>query len=135
MRQFHRRSEIARTTEWGENPMENSDKIERKTLLTAFMESVKTVDHVEIKAIELAPSQRTGLHRHPCIVVGYVVDGAIVFQIEEQKNKTLRAGDAFYEPENARILRFDNASETNPAKFIAFYLLGPGDNRLIEMLE
>jgi hypothetical protein len=33
------------------------------------------------------------------------------------------------------LLRFDNASDTAPAKFIAYYLLGAGEERLIEMLE
>jgi hypothetical protein len=47
----------------------------------------------------------------------------------------LKAGDAFHEPRNAHIVHFDNASDTTPASFIAFYLLGAGEDRLIEMLD
>jgi quercetin dioxygenase-like cupin family protein len=109
--------------------------IERKALLTAVMNGANPVARVEIKEIELKAAQRTGLHRHPCAVVGYVADGAIVFQIEGEPENTLKCGDAFYEPVNVRVARFDNASETAPAKFIAFYLLGPGEDRLIEMID
>jgi quercetin dioxygenase-like cupin family protein len=111
------------------------DGVERKALLTAIMNGASPVGRVEAKEIEFKPSQRTGLHRHPCPVVGYVADGEISFQIEGEASKTLKRGDAFYEPLNARVAHFDNASDTAPAKFIAFYLLRPGEDRLIEMLD
>ena len=114
--------------------MSKSDVIVRKALLTAVMGRTESIDHVEIKSITLAPAQRAGLHTHPCHVVGYVAGGAIAFQIEGQPVRILNPGDAFHEPVNARILRFDNASDSAPATFIAFYLLSPGEERLIEML-
>jgi quercetin dioxygenase-like cupin family protein len=115
--------------------MLESAKIERKALLTVVMDGVESIERVEVKSITLAPAQRTGLHLHPCTVVGYVAEGAINFQIEGQPAKVLKPGDAFHEALGARILSFDNASETAPARFIAFYLLGPGESRLIEMLD
>jgi quercetin dioxygenase-like cupin family protein len=115
--------------------MTGHDAIVRRALLTAVMDGTESVDRVEVKSITLAPSQRTGLHRHPCTVVGYVADGAISFQVEGQSPKILRQGDAFHEPLNARILHFDNASDSAPATFIAFYLLAAAEERLIEMLD
>ncbi len=109
--------------------------IERRALLTAMVEGAQSIERVEIKSITLAPSQRTGLHTHPCTVVGYVADGAISFQVEGQGAKILEQGAAFHEPAGARILRFDNASNAAAATFIAFYLLAPGETRLIEMLD
>ena len=85
--------------------------------------------------IEFAPGQRAGLHRHPCHVVGYIASGTIVYELEGQPSQLLNAGDTFHEPENARVLRFDNASDTAPARFIACYLLKFGESRLIEMLQ
>ena len=41
----------------------------------------------------------------------------------------------FFEPANVRIPHFDNLSTTEAAVFVACYLLGPGEDRLIEMLE
>jgi quercetin dioxygenase-like cupin family protein len=108
--------------------------ITRKALLTALLTGNTSIERVEIKEIELAPGQRAGLHRHPCNVVGYIAHGTIVYELEGQPAKVLHVGDAFHEPEDARVVRFDNASETVPARFIAVYLLGPGESRLIEML-
>jgi quercetin dioxygenase-like cupin family protein len=115
--------------------MLESAKIERKALLTVVMDGVEPIERVEVKSITLTPAQRTGLHLHPCTVVGYVAKGTITFQIEGQPAKVLRQGDAFHEAIGTRILSFDNASETASATFIAFYLLGPGESRLIEMLD
>ena len=109
--------------------------IVRKELLTAAIAASKDVSRVEIKEIELAPSQQTGLHRHPCPVVGYVAHGSIRFQVEGQPAQLLAAGSAFFEPADARVVRFDNASSEAPATFVAFYLLGADDRQIIEMLE
>ncbi len=114
--------------------MTASGAIQRKALLTAMLGGSRSVERVEIKQIELAPGQATGLHRHPCPVLGYVAAGLIEFQIDGEAAQRLRQGDAFFEPDNARILRFDNASASEPAVFIAFYLLGTGEHEPIEML-
>jgi hypothetical protein len=55
----------------------------------------ESVSRVEIKEINFAAHQKTGLHLHPGPVVGYIAEGTILFQVEEQ-----------------------------PAKFIAYYRLG-----------
>jgi quercetin dioxygenase-like cupin family protein len=110
------------------------EQIVRHDLLTAALGNGRSVDRVEIKRIDLSPGQPTGPHRHPCPVVGHVVSGTILFQIEGRPAKALRAGDAFFEPANARIRHFDNPSPQEPASFVAFYLLGDDDRSLIEML-
>jgi quercetin dioxygenase-like cupin family protein len=89
------------------------------------------IERVQGARIALAPRQATGRHHHPCPVVGYVAAGTIRFQIEGQPEHIVGAGDAFHEPANARIAHFDNASDTEPAVFVAFYLLSPGEDRLI----
>jgi len=54
-------------------------------------------------------------------------------QVEGEAAVTLAAGSAFHEPAQATIARFDNASETAPMRFIAYYLVD-GEQELIEML-
>jgi quercetin dioxygenase-like cupin family protein len=112
----------------------SSDQIIRKELLTAVIAGQKKVARVEIRQIDLAPAQRTGLHSHPCPVVGYVASGTIRLQVDSEAPQTLPAGSAFFEPADTKIAHFDNASAEAPATFVAFYLLGTNDHKLIEML-
>lgn len=94
----------------------------------------RTVTHVDAREIVFQPGQRTGRHSHPCPVVGYIAEGTALFQSEgEAEPQTLTSGSAFYEPANTVIVRFDNASATEPMKFIAYYLLN-GEQELIRML-
>jgi quercetin dioxygenase-like cupin family protein len=68
---------------------------------------------VEAKEIEFEPGQQTGLHFHPCPVVGYIAKGTVLFEVEGEAPQTLHACDAFHEPANRKILHFDNASATD----------------------
>ena len=54
-------------------------------------------------------------------------------QVEGEAAVTLATGSAFHEPARATVARFDNASETAPMRFIAYYLLD-GEQELIEIL-
>lgn len=109
--------------------------ITRHGLLDEHLAGQPAVDRVKIARIELDPGQATGRHRHPCPVIGYVAAGTIRLQVADRPQQLLRPGDAFYEPANTEIPHFDNASSTEPATFIACYLLSSGETRLIEMLD
>ena len=65
--------------------------------------------------------------------MGYVVSGTLLFQIEGQSSYLIKAGEAFYEPKNQSILHFDNASDSTPLIFVAYYIL-EGDEDLITLL-
>jgi len=71
----------------------------------------------------MAPGQEVGRHLHPCAVVGYIVEGTAVYEIEGQAAQTLTAGSGFYEPPDTVIARYGNASDSQPMTFVAFYLL------------
>jgi quercetin dioxygenase-like cupin family protein len=112
-----------------------SRPVNRKTLMTAFVEPVAAVSQVRAAQIELTPGQHAGRHTHPCHVVGHVVAGEIRYQLDGEAATTLCPGDAFYEPAGATVVHFDNLSDDEPATFVAFYLLPEGDDRLIVMLD
>jgi quercetin dioxygenase-like cupin family protein len=103
----------------------------RKQLLSVPFDN-KNVTSVEVREITFEPGQETGRHFHPCPVLGYVVEGGAVVQVEGQPEQRLTAGDAFYEPAG-KVMRFDNASSERPLKFICYYLLD-GKQELIQML-
>jgi quercetin dioxygenase-like cupin family protein len=117
------------------NPARERQTIIRKPLLTGHLDSLKTIKRAEIKQIDCSPGQATGLPNHPSPVFGYIAKGAVNFQVEGVPLKTLHQGDGFFEPPNRTMLHFDNASNTEPMTFIAFYLLDENDSELIRMLE
>jgi quercetin dioxygenase-like cupin family protein len=111
----------------------NPQKIERKLLLRAELGN-SAVDNVEVRELRFSGGQETGRHLHPCAVIAYIVKGAAIVQIEGEAAHTVAAGAAVYEPANRVIARFDNASSTEPLKFVAYYLR-QGEQDLIQMLS
>jgi quercetin dioxygenase-like cupin family protein len=108
------------------------DKIIRKELLTADVGTLQ-IRKVDVREIDFQPGQKTGYHKHPCPVVSYIVSGSVLFQIEGDTVRTLKAGEVIYEPANTPIAHYDNASQTEPLKFVAYYLINK-ETVLIEML-
>ena len=90
-------------------------------LLTAQFESRKVVQ-VEVGDFHFTPGQVAPIHTHAAPAIGYVAKGDIIYQVEGERPRILREGDAFYEPAGPRILRFDNASATEEAIFVDFNL-------------
>lgn len=108
------------------------DSIIRKRIFMAEF-PVRNVSSVDVREITFKPKQKTGRHQHPIPVMGYVVSGTVLFEADGQSARVLHAGDAFYEPANTTIKHFDNQSDTEPLKFVAYYLLN-GEKELIKML-
>lgn len=106
--------------------------VTRTALLTAPLEGRPGVERVEVRRIELAPGLASGTHLHPCPVVGFVTAGTVYFQLEGEAPRVLGAGEAFFEPANARVLNFDAQAEG--ATFVAHYLVASPDQELIRML-
>lgn len=107
--------------------------VQRKQLLTAALGN-RNVTTADVRETHLEPGQQSGRHLHPCAVLGYIVSGTAVYQIEGEAVQTLPAGSAFYEPADAVIANFGNASDSEPMTFVALYLLD-GEQELIRMLN
>ncbi len=105
----------------------------RTSLLTVLIERPKTIERVEIKRIDMPPNLASGLHLHPCPVVGIIVKGSILFQVEGEPERILKAGDAFFEPANRRVPHFDGQDQG--ASFVVSYLLGSNEKELIKLLK
>ena len=76
--------------------------------------------------VELAPNEASAVHRHNANVFVYVLSGAIVMQVKGEAEVTLRAGQTFYEAPTDIHVVSRNASRTEPARFIAFFVKGKG---------
>jgi quercetin dioxygenase-like cupin family protein len=111
-------------------------KLARESLLQATLPDTNpVVTQVKGARIRFAPGQPTGLHCHPMSTVGVVTEGSFTFQVEGEDAKVLRQGDAFFEPAGRTILHFDNASATEHAEIVCFYLTDGEKRPPIEMLE
>ncbi len=108
--------------------------VPRKNLLTAVIAPAKPVSRVEVQEVTMGPGVKAPLHLHPCPTMGVVSEGEISFQIEGQRVRRLKAGDAFYEPADVRVARFDNDGDV-PAQFVVFYLLAGDEHETIRVLE
>ena len=107
--------------------------VTRVTLLDASLRQAKDTGRVEIHEVRILPGYAVGQHVHNGPVVGNIVEGSAVYQIEGQPETELRAGDVFYEPEGVRIARFDAGPQG--VTFIAYYLLSLGQQAEMRFTE
>jgi quercetin dioxygenase-like cupin family protein len=57
----------------------------------------------------------------------YVIDGSVVFALNDHDPVVLKAGESFYEPPGALHSVSRNASDDVPASLIGFFVLGEGE--------
>ena len=81
---------------------------------------------VTVSEIDEKPGNVGRPHQHPGFVLVYVLEGAVVTKISGQPEKTYSAGEMFYEPPGSTHEVSRNASDTKPAKFLAFIFAKKG---------
>ena len=72
-----------------------------------------------------------GTHRHPAGAYVYVIDGSVMFGLDDREPVVLKAGESFYEPPDAVHSVSRNASQELPASLIAFFVLDEGESATI----
>jgi quercetin dioxygenase-like cupin family protein len=76
--------------------------------------------------VEYPPGSVDPVHRHNAHAFLYVLEGSIVMQVKGGKEVTLKPGDTFYEgPDDVHTVG-RNASNTEPAKFVVFFIKDKG---------
>ncbi len=76
--------------------------------------------------VEYPPGGSDPIHRHNASAFVYVLEGSIVMQVRGGKEVTLTPGQTFYEgPEDVHVVG-QNASKTEPAKFVVFLVKNKG---------
>ncbi|MFV3307593.1 cupin domain-containing protein [Pseudomonas sp. NY15181] len=73
--------------------------------------------------VSYAPGQASGAHVHSGSVFAYVLEGAVISQLEGQKPVTYQAGQSWYEAPSTPHLVSRNASNQKPAKLLVWMLL------------
>ena len=76
--------------------------------------------------VDYPPGSKDPIHRHNAHGFIYVLEGSIVMQVRGGKEVTLTPGQTFYEgPDDVHVIG-RNASQTKPAKFVAFFVKDKG---------
>jgi quercetin dioxygenase-like cupin family protein len=76
--------------------------------------------------VDYPPGSKDPIHRHNAHAFIYVLEGSIVMQVRGGKEVTLTSGQTFYEgPDDVHVIG-RNASQTKPAKFVAFFVKDKG---------
>jgi quercetin dioxygenase-like cupin family protein len=76
--------------------------------------------------VEYPPGSSDPIHRHYAHAFVYVLEGSIVMQVRGGKEATLTPGQTFYEgPDDVHVVG-RNASQTQPAKFVVFFVKDKG---------
>ena len=104
----------------------SSEPVTREVVLDARFEVPKNTARVEVRRITIAPDHAGGLHIHNTPVVGNIIAGSAIYQIEGQPEQVLEVGDVFYEPQDVRIARFD--AQGDGVTFLGYFLASEGED-------
>jgi quercetin dioxygenase-like cupin family protein len=106
-----------------QSPVPNGRKDRARVLLSTPIPALDGA-HVKTTLVEVnyGPGEASPAHTHPCAVVVYVVEGSLRMRVEGQSEKLYSVGESFYEASNGVHAVSANASTTQPAKLIAYFV-------------
>lgn len=89
-------------------------------------EALAPLDGAHLRAtvveVRYEPGGSSPAHSHPCPVLVYVIEGAVLTRVKGEPEAIHRAGDTFYETANGIHELSANASKDEPARFLAMFL-------------
>jgi quercetin dioxygenase-like cupin family protein len=93
---------------------------------TAFSGTLPALDGQRLEAtiveVTYPPGGANPAHRHPCPVIGYVLEGALRMQVKGQPERIFTPGETFIEtPADIHVVSA-NASQEAPARFLAYFV-------------
>ena len=102
-----------------QDPMKSGKVLERTTLKAASGWEAIAVER------DLPPGAESGKHTQAGGEIVYVQTGTITLQVQGKPDKTVKAGEAF-STSAGEVHNVKNASSSEPAKAIAFYVAKKG---------
>lgn len=79
-----------------------------------------------VETVNFAPGEASQPHRHNSDLFVYVLEGTVITQVKGGTLLTVHAGEVFYESPTDVHLVSRNASESQPAKLLVFYVKAKG---------
>jgi len=80
-----------------------------------------------VLTVDYAPGAASGPHVHPGSVFSYVLEGAVVSQLDGGEPITYTKGQSWYESPKKPHIVSKNASKTEPAKLLVLLLSQEGE--------
>ena len=106
----------------------------QSTVVPNFSHAIPNIPGKSLVAVEVlyAPGGKSAPHHHAksAFIYGYVVSGSIRSQVEGQPARVYKAGESFFEEPGAHHLESGNASDTEPAKLLAVFVVDSDDKQL-----
>ena len=98
--------------------------LSQSTANAVFQTDVADVTNQEILVLEVnyEAGNDSPVHRHNAHTVVYVLEGTVIMQVAGGELQTLGPGDVFYETPSDIHSVSRNASDTEPAKILVFFL-------------
>ena len=104
-----------------------------------FNEAIPNIPGKSLIANEViyAPGQATPPHMHAksAFIFAYVVSGAIESKVNDGETRIYRAGESWFEPPGAIHSISRNASQTEPAKLLAVFVVDPNDKPTMTLMK
>jgi quercetin dioxygenase-like cupin family protein len=79
-----------------------------------------------VETVNFAPGEASQPHRHNSDLFVYVLEGSVITQVKGGRQQTVHAGEVFYESPTDVHTVSRNASATEPAKLLVFYVKAKG---------
>lgn len=81
-------------------------------------------------------SAGTPPHRHTGPAFGYVIEGEMVFELEGEPERVVRAGETFWEP-GGDVIHYSDANNRSdiPLRFLVTMICAPGQPMLVVVDE
>jgi quercetin dioxygenase-like cupin family protein len=76
--------------------------------------------------VEFAPGAGSPAHSHPGAIFAYVLEGSIVSGLNDTEARTYGAGESWYEEPGCVHRVSHNASATQKARLLVFFVTQPG---------
>lgn len=112
---------------------------EAETVAKNFEAAIPNIPGKSLVAVEVTypPGAASPAHTHAksAFIYAYVISGSIESQVNDGETRIYQAGESWSEEPGATHSVSRNASETEPAKLLAVFVLDTGDNPLTTPLE
>jgi quercetin dioxygenase-like cupin family protein len=82
--------------------------------------------------VDYPPGVRSVPHRHAgsAFIYAYVLSGSIRSQVDDERVRVYRPGEFWFESPGAHHRVSDNASETEPSRLLAVFIVDAADEQL-----